>query len=155
MVAASDADLDSVPARLADRVQPIGPAHPLKSYLSVDAIVQAAIAAGADAIHPGYGFLSENAALARRCQAKRIVFIGPTHEQLERIGDKLAARRLAARACVPLIPGGSVATLKLVLAVLGLGTFFLGVQLSNEVVRWAGIGLVAAAVLLRFVSSRR
>jgi acetyl-CoA carboxylase biotin carboxylase subunit len=112
VLAASDADLDSVPARLADRVQPIGPAHPLKSYLSVDAIVQAAIAAKADAIHPGYGFLSENAGLARRCQQKRIVFIGPTEKQLERVGDKLAARRLAARAGVPLIPGGSIATLK-------------------------------------------
>jgi acetyl-CoA carboxylase biotin carboxylase subunit len=112
VLAASDADLDSVPARLADRVQPIGPAHPLKSYLSVDAIVQAAIVATADAIHPGYGFLSENAGLARRCQQQRIVFIGPTEKQLERVGDKLAARRLAARAGVPLIPGGSIATLK-------------------------------------------
>jgi acetyl-CoA carboxylase biotin carboxylase subunit len=112
VLAASDADLDSVPARLADRVQRIGPAHPLKSYLAVEAIVQAAIDARVEAIHPGYGFLSENAALARRCREAGIVFIGPTEKQLERVGDKLAARRLAARAGLPLVPGGPVANAK-------------------------------------------
>jgi acetyl-CoA carboxylase biotin carboxylase subunit len=112
VLAASDADLDGVPARLADRVQRIGPAHPLKSYLSVDAVVQAALAVKADAIHPGYGFLSENPELARRCDAAGIVFIGPTARQLERVGDKLAARRIAGRAGLPLIPGGPIANLK-------------------------------------------
>jgi acetyl-CoA carboxylase biotin carboxylase subunit len=112
VLAASDADLDSVPARLADRVQRIGPAHPLKSYLAVEALVQAAIDARVEAIHPGYGFLSENAALARRCREAGIVFIGPTEKQLERVGDKLAARRLAARAGLPLVPGGPVANAK-------------------------------------------
>ncbi len=110
VLAASDADVDSVPARLADQVQRIGPAHPSKSYLSVDAIVEAARASRADAVHPGYGFLSENAVLARRCREARIVFVGPTEKQLECVGDKLAARRLAARAGLPLVPGGSVSS---------------------------------------------
>ena len=112
VLAASEADLDSVPARLADRVRCIGPAHPSKSYLAADAIVAAAGAAQADAIHPGYGFLSENAGLARRCREAGIVFIGPTEKQLERVGDKLAARRLAVRASLPVIPGGPVASVK-------------------------------------------
>jgi acetyl-CoA carboxylase biotin carboxylase subunit len=112
VLAASDADLDSVPARLADRVHRIGPAHPSQSYLSVEAIVEAARAVRAEAIHPGYGFLSENAGLARRCSEAGIVFIGPTEKQLRSVGDKLAARRLAARAGLPLIPGGSIASVR-------------------------------------------
>src|SRR5687768_9297396 len=75
ILAASAADLESVPARLADRTVSIGAAQPSASYLNVDAIVAAALAAGADAIHPGYGFLSENAALARRCAGAGLVFI--------------------------------------------------------------------------------
>ena len=112
VLAASDADLDSVPARLADQVVRLGPAHPSASYLSVDSVIAVARAAQVDAIHPGYGFLSENAALARACTQARILFVGPTEQQLERVGDKLAARRLAVSAGLPVVPGGSVASVK-------------------------------------------
>jgi acetyl-CoA carboxylase, biotin carboxylase subunit len=104
----SDADAGSVPARLADKVAAIGPPPAAASYLDVDAVVGAAAAAGADAIHPGYGFLSENAPLARACAAAGIVFIGPTPETLEASGDKLAAREHAVAAGLPVLPGGHV-----------------------------------------------
>src|SRR5262249_21254027 len=78
--------------RLADRTVRIGPAPPAESYLSTDAVVAAAAAVGAEAIHPGYGFLSENPRLAHACDAASLVFIGPTAAQLETAGDKLAAR---------------------------------------------------------------
>ena len=102
----SDADAASLPARLADKVIRIGPAPAAASYLSVDAVVGAALAAGVDAVHPGYGFLSENARLARACAAAGIVFIGPTPETLEAAGDKLAARDHATAAGLPVLPGG-------------------------------------------------
>jgi len=105
----SDADAGSVPARLADKVAAIGPPPAAASYLDVDAVVGAAAAAGADAIHPGYGFLSENARLARACAAAGVVFIGPTPETLEASGDKLAAREHAVAAGLPVLPGGHVA----------------------------------------------
>jgi acetyl-CoA carboxylase, biotin carboxylase subunit len=104
----SDADADSRPARLADTVIRIGPAPAADSYLSVDAVVGAALAAGVDAVHPGYGFLSENARLARACAAAGIVFIGPTPETLEAAGDKLAAREHAMAAGLPVLPGGRI-----------------------------------------------
>ena len=109
VLAASDADCDSMPARLADSVIRLGPAAAVDSYLSVDAVVAAARAAGADAIHPGYGFLSENPALARACGAAGIVFIGPTGSQLEAVGDKLTARAHATAAGLPVAAGGEVA----------------------------------------------
>ena len=104
----SDADARSVPARLADKVIRIGPASASGSYLSVDAVVGAALAAGVDAVHPGYGFLSENARLARACAAAGVVFIGPTPETLEAAGDKLAAREHAIAAGLPVLPGGRI-----------------------------------------------
>ncbi len=104
----SDADAGSLPARLADQVIRIGPAPASASYLNVDAVVSAAVAAGADAVHPGYGFLSENARLARACAAAGIVFIGPGPETLEATGDKLAAREHAVAAGLPVLPGGHV-----------------------------------------------
>ncbi|MGH3298836.1 MAG: acetyl-CoA carboxylase biotin carboxylase subunit [Trebonia sp.] len=104
----SDADDGSRPARLADRVIRIGPAAAPASYLNVDAIVSAAVAAGADAVHPGYGFLSENARLARACAAAGVVFIGPSPQTLEATGDKLAARDHAVAAGLPVLPGGHV-----------------------------------------------
>ncbi|MGE5292119.1 MAG: acetyl/propionyl/methylcrotonyl-CoA carboxylase subunit alpha [Micromonosporaceae bacterium] len=108
VLGASEADLDSVPARLADAAICIGPARPEASYLNVDAVVAAALAAGAEAIHPGYGFLSENPRLARACAAAGIVFIGPTDAQLGAVGDKLTARRHAVDAGLPVAPGGEV-----------------------------------------------
>ncbi len=86
VLAVSAADADSVPARLADKTIEI------TSYLDVEAVVAAAVAAEADAIHPGYGFLFENPRLARACEAADVVFIGPGAEVLEAAGDKLAAR---------------------------------------------------------------
>ena len=98
VLAASEADLDSVPARLAGRTICLGPPPPAESYLNIPAVVAAATAAGCDAIHPGYGFLSENPGLARACAAAGLVFIGPPAAQLELAGDKLAAREQAAAA---------------------------------------------------------
>ena len=103
----SDADADSLPARLADKVIRIGPAPASASYLSVDAVVGAAVAACVDAVHPGYGFLSENARLARACTEASIVFIGPGPGVLEATGDKLAARGHAVAAGLPVLPGGT------------------------------------------------
>lgn len=107
----SDADIDSVPARLADRTVRIGPAPAAASYLDIDAVVSAAVAAGADAVHPGYGFLSENPLLARACEDAGLIFIGPTCEQLEAVGDKLRARDHAIAAGLPVVPGGAVGDL--------------------------------------------
>jgi acetyl-CoA carboxylase biotin carboxylase subunit len=104
----SDADAGSRPARLADKVIRIGPAPASASYLDVDAVVAAAVMARVGAVHPGYGFLSENARLARACAAAGIAFIGPDAEVLEATGDKLAAREHAAAAGLPVLPGGHV-----------------------------------------------
>jgi acetyl-CoA carboxylase biotin carboxylase subunit len=111
VLAASDADLESLPARLADRVVRLGPAAASASYLDPDAVVQAAVAVGADAVHPGYGFLSENPSLARACAAAGIVFVGPTPESLEAVGDKLKARGHAVAAGLPVVPGGEAVDL--------------------------------------------
>lgn len=116
VLAASKADLDGVPARLAGKVVCIGPAPAGASYLKVEAVVQAAISTGVDAIHPGYGFLSENRQLAQACQNEGIIFIGPTPRQLEQLGDKLKARQNARAANVPVTPGDSVTGVKEALA---------------------------------------
>jgi acetyl-CoA carboxylase biotin carboxylase subunit len=106
VLAASEADRDSLPARLATRTVCIGPAHPTASYLKPELQVQAALGTGCDAIHPGYGFLSERAAFARLCEQHGVTFIGPTADQLAIAGDKLAARAAAQAVDVPLAPGG-------------------------------------------------
>jgi acetyl-CoA carboxylase biotin carboxylase subunit len=111
VLAASEADLDSLPARLADRTVCIGPARPSESYLKIDTIVQAALSVKADAIHPGYGFLSERAPLARLCEEQGVIFLGPSSTQIEALGDKLGARARAAAAGVPVAPGGAAETL--------------------------------------------
>ncbi|MGY1708429.1 acetyl/propionyl/methylcrotonyl-CoA carboxylase subunit alpha [Geodermatophilus sp. SYSU D00758] len=111
VLAASDADLDSLPARLADRVVRLGPAAASESYLDPDAVVRVATAVLADAVHPGYGFLSENPALARACAAAGVVFVGPAAESLEAVGDKLSARAHAVAAGLPVVPGGEAADL--------------------------------------------
>jgi acetyl-CoA carboxylase biotin carboxylase subunit len=107
VLAVSSADRDSEPARQADRVVCIGAAKSADSYLNAAAIVHAALATGADAIHPGYGFLSERAILPQLCAAAGIIFIGPTADQIVAIGDKLRARAEAEAANVPIVPGGA------------------------------------------------
>ena len=111
VLAVSAADRDSEPARLADRSICIGPARAADSYLNVAAIVHAALGTKADAIHPGYGFLSERTALPKLCEAEGIVFIGPTAEQIAAVGDKLRARAEAEAGGVPVVPGGAIDSL--------------------------------------------
>ena len=101
----SDADAEAGHVRAADMAMRLGPAAPSESYLRADAIIDAAIAAGAEAIHPGYGFLSERASFARDVEAAGLVFVGPAPETIAMLGDKLAARRLAREAGVPVVPG--------------------------------------------------
>lgn len=105
VVAVSDADRGSAAARLADRSIVIGPASAQKSYLDPRLIVHAAKASGCDALHPGYGFLSERAILPRLCAEHGIIFVGPDGDVIEALGDKLRARALAGAAGVPLVPG--------------------------------------------------
>ena len=101
----SEADRTARHVRLADTAQLIGDADPAASYLNIDAILNAARETGADAIHPGYGFLSENADFARACRDAGITFIGPSPEAIELMGDKIASRRTMQAAGVPIIPG--------------------------------------------------
>ena len=101
----SDADAGAPHARAADYAVRIGPAPAAESYLKIAAVIDAARRTGADALHPGYGFLSENAALARACEAAGIRFVGPPADAIERMGSKMAARDLMAGAGVPIVPG--------------------------------------------------
>jgi len=101
----SDIDREALHARYADEAVYIGPTPASKSYLSIDAIISAAHKSDADAVHPGYGFLSENSVFAARVEAEGFIFIGPTPETIALTGDKLAARRIAAEAGVPILPG--------------------------------------------------
>ena len=110
VAAYSEADRDSLAVRLADGAVCVGPPPSRSSYLDIGKIVEAARLAGADAIHPGYGFLSEKAAFARACEEAGIAFIGPGARAIELMGDKAMARRMAAEADVPITPG-SPATL--------------------------------------------
>jgi acetyl-CoA carboxylase, biotin carboxylase subunit len=112
VLAVSDADRGSLPATLADRTVCIGPARSSESYLNAPAIVQAALGTQSDAIHPGYGFLSERPALAQLCEANGVAFIGPTAAQIESVADKLRARAEAAGAGVPVAAGATVATIE-------------------------------------------
>ncbi|HXS03401.1 MAG TPA: acetyl/propionyl/methylcrotonyl-CoA carboxylase subunit alpha [Rhodanobacter sp.] len=101
----SEADRDAQHVRLADEAWPIGGPLPAESYLRIEAILDAAKNSGAQAIHPGYGFLSENTAFSRACRDAGIVFIGPDPESIEAMGSKAAAKQLMARHAVPLVPG--------------------------------------------------
>lgn len=101
----SVADRNSLPARAATHNLCIGPAPALKSYMRPELILHAALSTGCDAIHPGYGFLSERPELPRMCHENGITFIGPTAEVIRSLGDKLEARRIAQEASVPLLPG--------------------------------------------------
>jgi len=112
VLAVSTADKNSMGARLADRAVCIGPARASDSYLQIGTLIEAARGTGAQAIHPGYGFLSERSEFARACEENGLIFIGPTSEQIERVGNKLEARRIAEQAQVPIVPGGPVETLE-------------------------------------------
>ena len=101
----SEADAGARHVRVADEARAIGPAEPRASYLNVAALLAAARDAGADAVHPGYGFLAENADFAAAVESAGMVFIGPTPEQIRAMGDKRAARALAVKAKVPVVPG--------------------------------------------------
>ncbi|HEX7440824.1 MAG TPA: acetyl-CoA carboxylase biotin carboxylase subunit, partial [Caldimonas sp.] len=101
----SSVDADAPHARAADQAVAIGAARPAESYLSIPALLDAARVSGADAVHPGYGFLAENADFARACRAAGLVFIGPSAEAIEAMGDKAEAKRLMQAAGVPCIPG--------------------------------------------------
>jgi acetyl/propionyl-CoA carboxylase alpha subunit len=101
----SDADASAQHVRLADLAIRIGPPAPADSYLRIDAIVDAALASGAEAIHPGYGFLAERAGFARAIEAVGLAFVGPPSAVIDALGDKLHARRLARDVDVPVVPG--------------------------------------------------
>jgi len=101
----SDVDADALHVSLADESVCIGPAASAHSYLNMKAIISAAEMADADAIHPGYGFLSENAEFAEICEQCGIVFIGPTADNMRRMGDKITARQTVTEAGVPILPG--------------------------------------------------
>ena len=101
----SEADAGALHTRMADQSVCIGPAPAAESYLNVDAVMDACRVTGAQAIHPGYGFLSENSILAQRCKSEGVVFIGPGEEVLNQMGDKLSARRVARKSGLPVMPG--------------------------------------------------
>jgi 3-methylcrotonyl-CoA carboxylase alpha subunit len=105
----SDADASALHVRLADQAIRIGPAAPAESYLNMPALIDAARQSGADSVHPGYGFLSERSDFARACEQAGLVFVGPPPDVIERMGSKIAARELMARAGVPVVPGATPA----------------------------------------------
>src|ERR1700748_2700820 len=105
VVVYSEADADSMAVEMADETVFIGPAPAAQSYLVADKIIEAAHATGAEAIHPGFGFLSENAGFARRCAEEKLVFIGPNPHAIEAMGDKIESKKFAAKAKVSVVPG--------------------------------------------------
>src|SRR5450432_2554731 len=105
VVVYSEADADSLAVELADETVLIGPPPAAQSYLVADKIIAAARETGAEAIHPGFGFLSENAGFAKRCAAEKIVFIGPNPHAIEAMGDKIESKKFATKAGVSVVPG--------------------------------------------------
>jgi len=105
IVAYSEADSDSLPVKLADQAVCIGPANAKLSYRDPRLVISAAQAFGADAIHPGYGFLAENAEFAALCEQEGMGFVGPSSKVISRMGDKIEAKKIARRAGVPVVPG--------------------------------------------------
>ncbi|MCA9842605.1 MAG: hypothetical protein KC475_10835, partial [Cyanobacteria bacterium HKST-UBA03] len=110
----SDADAQACHVRHADEAHALGGQAPADTYLNIDKLLAIAQASGCDAIHPGYGFLSENAAFARACQSAGVTFIGPTPTVIEQMGDKLLSKQLMQAAGVPVVPSwqGDVSDLK-------------------------------------------
>jgi acetyl-CoA carboxylase biotin carboxylase subunit len=108
VLAASEADQDSLPARMADKTVCIGPAHPAGSYLKVETLIATALGTGADAIHPGYGFLAEQPSLPDACAKYNLIFVGPKAENIRKMGDKLVAREMAGAVGIPVIPGSDL-----------------------------------------------
>lgn len=121
ILAYSEADANSLPVKLADQAVCIGPAQANASYRNARAVVSAALAYKADAIHPGYGFLAENADFAAMCEAEGIRFVGPAADIIRRMGDKIEAKKIARRAGVPTVPGsdGAIADYSEALTVAG------------------------------------
>ncbi|MDV7352171.1 acetyl-CoA carboxylase biotin carboxylase subunit [Rhodococcus oxybenzonivorans] len=105
VVGVSEADVDSLAARVADEIVVLGPPQPTHSYLRADLLIRAAKRTRCDAVHPGYGFLSERASFARACGDAGLIFIGPTPESIDSMGDKITAVGLAAETGVPCVPG--------------------------------------------------
>ena len=101
----SEADRASLHVRYADEAYPIGPTPARDSYLNMDRILEVARATGAEAIHPGYGFLAERAEFARRCEAAAVAFVGPPSQAIQALGTRTAARQLATRIGIPVVPG--------------------------------------------------
>src|SRR5271163_4963494 len=101
----SEVDRKSLHVRLADEAYAIGPAPSRESYLRIDKLREVARGAGCDAVHPGYGFLAENAALQNACTEAGLTFIGPSAESMDALGSKTAGRQLARRSDVPTVPG--------------------------------------------------
>ncbi len=101
----SDVDRTSKHVQMADEAYCIGAPAPLESYLNIEKIINVAKISGADAIHPGYGFLAENPIFAKRCEEEKIIFIGPNSKALQLVGDKLEARKIALKGDIPIIPG--------------------------------------------------
>jgi acetyl-CoA carboxylase biotin carboxylase subunit len=108
VVTVSEADQDSLPAKMADRAVCIGPAMATKSYLKGDTIVTAALGTKADAIHPGYGFLAEQHELVAKCAKHGLIFIGPKADNIKQMGDKLFARKIVKSLGIPMIPGSAL-----------------------------------------------
>ncbi|HSH13591.1 MAG TPA: biotin carboxylase N-terminal domain-containing protein, partial [Desulfurivibrionaceae bacterium] len=106
----AEADFDSLHVRQADEAWSLGEGNAAATYLNQDRLFDILRESGAKAVHPGYGFLSENPGFARRCEAEGVVFLGPTPEQMEQFGLKHTARALAEKAGVPLLPGTGLLT---------------------------------------------